>query len=152
MKKNLTALLFSLLALVWTLLMNVIVLYVEKSAASKDWDGALFESIVVGVCFFAVVVVTKRVTKLCRKGNVERNIPSLQHISNFADLFGLGLRKKIKAMAGDFDLEIKRLHKAKRSKTAKWNKALAWGYAVWYVVRGPIDWLAENLIKSWKGL
>lgn len=78
--------------------------------------------------------------------------PSLKSISNFADFFGLGLRKKIKAMAGDFDIEIQRLRKEKRFKTAKWNKALAWGYAVWYVLRGPFDWIVETFIKSKKGL
>lgn len=77
---------------------------------------------------------------------------SLKNISNFADFFGLELRKRIKAVAGDFEVEIQRLHKEKRFRTAKWNKALAWSYAFWYVIRGPIDWLAEAVIKPWKGL
>lgn len=83
---------------------------------------------------------------------MSRRQPSLKGISNFADFFGLGLRKRIKAVAGDYEVEIKRLHKEKRYKTAKWNKALAWSYAIWYVLRGPVDWFAETLIKSWKGL
>lgn len=71
-------------------------------------------------------------------------------ISNFADFWGLGLRKRIKACAGEFDVEVKRLHKEKSYRMAKWNVVLAWGYAVWYVVRGPWDWVFGALIKALK--
>ena len=77
--------------------------------------------------------------------------PSLKRISNFADFWGLGLRKRIKATAGDFDAEIRRLHKEKRFRMAKWNVILAWGYAIWYVLRGPYDLVKGALVKALKG-
>ncbi len=78
--------------------------------------------------------------------------PSLKRISNFADFWGLGLRKRIKATAGDFDVEVKRLHNEKRYRMAKWNVILAWGYAIWYVLRGPYDLVKGALVKAMKGL
>lgn len=78
--------------------------------------------------------------------------PSLKSITNFADFWGLGLRKRIKATAGDFDVEVKRLHKEKRFRMAKWNVILAWGYAIWYVMRGPYDLVKGALVKALKGL
>lgn len=77
--------------------------------------------------------------------------PSLQPICDFADLFGLQVRKKIKAVAGDYDEEIARLHKQRRYKTAQWNRILAWGYAILYVLRGPLDWVTDYLISAVKG-
>ena len=78
--------------------------------------------------------------------------PSLLGISNFADFWGLGLRKRIKACAGELDVEVKRLHKEKRYRMAKWNVVLAWGYAIWYVLRGPYDLVRGALVKALKGL
>ncbi len=81
-----------------------------------------------------------------------KHAPSLKRISNFADFWGLGLRKRIKAVAGEFDVELKRLHKEKRYGMAKWNVILAWGYAIWYVLRGPYDMLKGALVKALRGL
>jgi hypothetical protein len=78
--------------------------------------------------------------------------PSLNRVSNFADFWGLGLRKRIKAIAGEFDVEVKRLHKEKRFRMAKWNVVLAWGYSIWYVLRGPYDLMKGALVKAMKGL
>lgn len=78
--------------------------------------------------------------------------PSLNRVSNFADFWGLGLRKRIKAVAGDYDVEVKRLHKEKRYRMAKWNVVLAWGYAIWYVLRGPYDLVKGAMVKALKGL
>lgn len=78
--------------------------------------------------------------------------PSLKRISDFADFWGLDLRKRIKATAGDFGVEVNRLHKEKRYRMAKWNVVLAWGYAIWYVLRGPYDLVKGALGKALKGL
>jgi hypothetical protein len=77
--------------------------------------------------------------------------PSLTALSNFADIFGLQIRKRIKALAGDYDEEIGRLYKQRQYKTAQWNRILAWGYAIWYVLRGPLDWVTDYLISAVKG-
>jgi hypothetical protein len=90
--------------------------------------------------------------RLASRRNSRKLPPSLNHISNFADFWGLGLRKRIKATAGDFDVEVRRLHKEKRYRMAKWNVVLAWGYAIWYVLRGPYDMLKGALVKALKGL
>lgn len=80
-----------------------------------------------------------------------RRRPGLQRLTHLADFFGLGLRKRIKAMVGDFDAEIGRLHRQRRYKAAKWNQLLAWGYAGWYVIRGPVDWVRELLMHALTG-
>lgn len=106
---------------------------------------------VVGVC--TGLVGLSPVAEVFQKNiQTQRARASLKAMSHFADFFPLELRKRIKALAGDYEVEIKRLHKEKRYKTARWNKVLAWGYAIGYVLRGPFDWFAEALIKSWKGL
>ena len=48
-------------------------------------------------------------------------------------------------------MEVKRLHKEKRYRMAKWNVFLAWGYAIWYVLRGPWDFVRDVLVKAMKG-
>lgn len=90
--------------------------------------------------------------KLSRATESRRRPPSLKRLANFADFWGFGLRKRIKAVAGEFDVELKRLHKEKRYGTAKWNVVLAWGYAIWYVLRGPYDMLKGALVKALRGL
>lgn len=82
----------------------------------------------------------------------QNRVPSLKSVAAFADLWGLELRKRIKSMAGDYDIEIRRIHKEKRYRMAKWNKVLAWGYAIWYVLRGPYDLVRGALVKAMKGL
>lgn len=76
--------------------------------------------------------------------------PSIKGILHFADFFGLATRKSIKAMAGDYDDEIRRIHADGRVWTAKYNKLLAWGYALWYVLRGPLDGAVQYLMGSFK--
>ena len=77
--------------------------------------------------------------------------PSLTAISRFADFFGLGLRKEIKAMVGDYDVEIKRIYtKEKRPLAAKWQVALAWGYTFWYVCKRPISVVWDYVFGSLK--
>lgn len=86
-----------------------------------------------------------------RPPRARRRKPNLKNLTRFADFFGLGLRKRLKAMAGDFDAEISRLHKQHRYVAAKWNKCLAWSYAIWYVLRGPLDWARAALVKALTG-
>lgn len=77
--------------------------------------------------------------------------PSLMGISHFADWFGIPTRKAIKALAGDYEKEIARLWTEGRTRTARWNKALAWGYAFWYVARSPFDTIVRYVMKSFRG-
>lgn len=73
---------------------------------------------------------------------------SLDRLSRFADWFPLDLRKRLKALAGDYDAEIVRLHAEGRSSVARWNKCLAWCYAICYVARGPFDRIASLFVKG----
>jgi hypothetical protein len=75
----------------------------------------------------------------------------LRNLTNFADFFALPTRKVIKALAGDYDAEIRRLRQARRPFAARWNMGLAWGVALWYVLRSPVDRVLQYLIKSFKG-
>ena len=99
-----------------------------------------------GLSILALRTINSATSKSCK------NPPPLIRISNFADFWGLNLRKRIKATAGDFDVEVRRLHKEKRFRMAKWNVILAWGYAIWYVLRGPYDLVKGALVKALKGL
>lgn len=65
--------------------------------------------------------------------------PPLRGLTRFADLFGLADRKVVKAIAGDFDVEIRRLRRERRPWVARWNICLAWGCALWCVFRSPLD-------------
>lgn len=80
-----------------------------------------------------------------------RKRPSLKGLQNFADYLPLEMRKTVKAMVGDFDAEIMRLHKQHRYGAARWNKGLAWSYAVWYMARGPLDWVISKFVKAHTG-
>ena len=73
--------------------------------------------------------------------------PDLTGLKHFSDWFSLGLRQRICAMAGDYEKEIDRIFSEGRFKTARWNKALAWGYAILYVLRGPVDFLVWVWLK-----
>lgn len=74
--------------------------------------------------------------------------PPLKGLIRFADFTGLKTRKQIKAMAGDMDVEIRRLRKAHRRIAARWNVCMAWGYAMYYVARSPLDKLAAYLLHK----
>lgn len=76
--------------------------------------------------------------------------PKLEQLTKFADLFGLNLRKRLKALVGDYGVEIERLHRAGDYKMARWQKTLAWGYALWYVARGPIDMAVGYVVGFFK--
>jgi hypothetical protein len=77
--------------------------------------------------------------------------PKLGALNRMADYLGLELRKRIKALAGDYDAEIQRLYSEGRYRAAQWNKWLAWGYAGFYVLRAPIDWLSSFVIAKFTG-
>lgn len=77
--------------------------------------------------------------------------PTLTGLTQFADWCPLDLRKRLKALAGDYDAEIIRLHGDARYPAARWNKFLAWTYALWYVLRSPLDRAAEILVKAFTG-
>jgi hypothetical protein len=76
--------------------------------------------------------------------------PQLNGLVAFADYFGLGMRARIKALAGDFDAEIARLHRDRRYKTAKWNQFLAWWFTAGYLLRGPFDWAWEYFVEAFR--
>lgn len=77
--------------------------------------------------------------------------PQLHGIVQFADWLPLELRKRVKALAGDYDAEIGRLHDQGRYRVARWNRALAWIYALWYVLRSPVDRIMGLLVKAFTG-
>lgn len=80
-----------------------------------------------------------------------RSKPALRGLIRVADLFGLQTRKQIKAMAGDFQAEITRLRRARRPMYARWNAVLAWGYAIYFVLRAPVDKLLSIVRRSMLG-
>ena len=126
-------------------------------AASAIWqsDRASLHDVYfeLALLYTTLVLSEAILSRLVRRPRVRRkSAPSLQHILNFADFWGLGLRKRIKACAGEFDVEVNRLHKEKRYRMAKWNVVLAWGFAIWYVLRGPYDLVKGALVKALKGL
>ena len=118
----------------------------------RDADEVRRADCILRCCRVRGLPTLRKILEVRRLMREPSRAPSLAGIYNFADFFGLDLRKRIKALAGDFEVEIIRLQSERRFKTAKWNKALAWGYAVWYVLRGPFDWIVETFIKSKKGL
>ena len=65
--------------------------------------------------------------------------PSLAKLICIADFLPTALRKKVRAMVCDYDEQIRTLFKKKRYKAARWNQCMAWGFAIWYVLRGPTD-------------
>lgn len=85
------------------------------------------------------------------KRRPKRHPPPLKGLVKFADLFGLDTRKKIKAMAGDYAVEIRRLRRERRYFTAKWNCFLAWGYALWFAVWTPLERITTTVVKMLKG-
>lgn len=82
----------------------------------------------------------------------KRQPPSLRGLVHFADWLGLDLRKRINALAGDYDAEIRPLCRDDSYITARWNKALAWAFALWYIGRVPWDWIRGLLMLAvkWK--
>ncbi|MDP2034178.1 MAG: hypothetical protein Q8K29_12270 [Polaromonas sp.] len=80
-----------------------------------------------------------------------QQLPRLDSLNSIAEWLPLGMRKKIKAMAADYADEIRCIHARGEYRKAQWNKRLAWGYAIWYVVRGPVDAVKDWLIASFKG-
>lgn len=82
---------------------------------------------------------------------IAKPLPRLRKLVLWADLMPLDLRKRLKAMAGDYSAEIARLQLEGRHKTANWNTVLAYGYAGWYVLRGPLDGVVGLLMKNLKG-
>ena len=59
-----------------------------------------------------------------------RKTSPVRGIVRMADILGLGLRREIKAMAAEFEVEIKRLRRERRPAMARWNIILAWATAV----------------------
>jgi hypothetical protein len=77
--------------------------------------------------------------------------PSVGDLMKRADWFPLELRKKLRAMAGDYDAEIRRLHVEERFRAARWNGFMARWCFWWYVLRGPVDWAVGLLVKTFTG-
>ncbi len=77
--------------------------------------------------------------------------PPLRGLVHVADVLPIPTRKAIKAMAGDYVDEVRRLHAEGRPGMAKWNVVLAWGCAAWYVLRSPFDWIVSLLLKNLRG-
>jgi hypothetical protein len=65
---------------------------------------------------------------LTRSPNKRKTSP-VRGIVRLADVFGLGLRREIKSMAADFEVEIKRLRRERRPAMARWNIVMAWATA-----------------------
>lgn len=76
---------------------------------------------------------------------------ALTRLIRLADLCPLTLRKELKAMAGDYDAERRRLHAEGRPWAAKWNVALAWIIAARLTLTAPASWILNILVKAVKG-
>lgn len=74
--------------------------------------------------------------------------PPLRSLIRIADFLGLKTRKAIKAMAGDFDPEIRRLSRAHRPIAARWNVALAWICAAQIVLQAPVEKLLSVIRRK----
>lgn len=72
---------------------------------------------------------------------------SLNRLRKLADFLPLPTRKAINALVGDYDVEIRRLRKAHRPKAASWNSMLAWGCALWIVLKFPLTKVLEYIVK-----
>lgn len=86
-----------------------------------------------------------------REGRSTPKRAPLRGLIRLADWLGLETRRAIKALAGDYAAEIRRLRRERRHWAAKWNHCLAWGYAVWYVFRSPFDMLVRYLVRALRG-
>lgn len=73
--------------------------------------------------------------------------PSVSQLVRLADIAPLRLRKKIKALAGDYQAEIDTLTQHGRFGMAKYNKVLAFTHCVVLVLRSPID----ACVEIWRG-
>lgn len=73
--------------------------------------------------------------------------PTLNRLSSWSDALPLDLRRQVKAMAGDYQPEIARLHAEGRYGFAWWNAKLAWITAIWMVVKWPLA-AARDLFKA----
>jgi hypothetical protein len=65
--------------------------------------------------------------------------PTLRRLIHIADALPIPTRKTVKAMAGDYDDEVRRLRAEGRVRMAQWNVCLAWGCALRIVCRSPFD-------------
>lgn len=74
--------------------------------------------------------------------------PPLRSLCRVADFFGLETRKAIKALAGDYEPEIRRLRRERRSHAARWNVILAWLYAIWMVLKSPWEWVVRHVLNA----
>jgi hypothetical protein len=73
----------------------------------------------------------------------------LHRLVDVLDFLPINLRKEVKAMATDYEPEIRRLREAHRPRAAKWNQYLAWGTAIGMVLKRPFQlvtwWLRKTL-------
>ena len=84
----------------------------------------------------------RRIDQLIRRRILARGRPvpvgaSLTTAIRFADLFGLTLRKQIKAMVGDYVVEINRISNENRPLTAKWQVLKRPLTVIWDYVCAP---------------
>jgi len=77
-----------------------------------------------------------------------RRSPSLSRLTEWSDVLPIALRKQVKAMAGDYQPEIQRLHAEGRHRVAAWNAKLAWGTAAWMVCKAPFLAIRDYLLKG----
>lgn len=80
-----------------------------------------------------------------------RSGPPLRLLIRAADFVGLKARKQIKAMAGDMDVEIRRLRRQRRPFAVRWNIAQAWFYAGQIVLRGPLESVVKLVQRQFLG-
>jgi hypothetical protein len=77
-----------------------------------------------------------------------RRESSLGTLARFAELFPASTAKAIRALAGDYDDRIRGLRRDHRNWAARWSVGLAWGCAMWYVLRWPFDAAYDRVMKS----
>jgi hypothetical protein len=118
--------------------------HVLPSAPSQRARKAIRSSLTVNLELLLGIEVPKRQRRRTRSA-------PLRGLARFADLFGLQTRKAIQALAGDYAVEVRRLRRERRRWMARWNVVLAWGYAAWYVLRSPVDWVVSYVLKSLRG-
>jgi hypothetical protein len=92
----------------------------------------VFENALIALgLFLNLMLVTKdfRVTPKSIANSRSKRSP-MRGIQRFADFLGLRARKAVKALAADYEVEIKRLKREDRHWAVRWNIALAWAAAI----------------------
>lgn len=115
--------------------------------SERGWMIAAAIAVWTALTYYTFVSIFIRKSHSRLKG---RRLP-LRGLVRLADFLPLPTRKKVRALAGDYDLEIRRLRRARRHSAATWNSALAWLIAIRIVLGAPVEWVLRVLLKLFRG-